>query len=169
MRLIPGRYGPEDRSGFGGVAAERQPVDHRRDQQNQPDSAGFSAFLAPGFGSFVGVNTYISPHRKDALDLHGDDHDLIVLQLHGSKLWTLGSRLVRGVASSKISQADQAATKTPAIERDQFKILETKAGDLLHLPRGLYHRATSNAPTSIHLPLGIRRPTGLDFVDLMIQ
>jgi hypothetical protein len=37
------------------------------------------------------------------------------------------------------------------------------------LPRGLHHRATSNGPTSIHLSFGIRRPTGLDFVDLMMQ
>ncbi|MDA1309188.1 MAG: cupin domain-containing protein [Proteobacteria bacterium] len=125
--------------------------------------------LARGLGSFVGVNAYISPHRKDALDLHHDDHDVIVLQLHGSKLWTLGSRLVRGVASSKFFQVDQAAAKSQAIEKDHFKTLETGAGDLLYLPRGLYHRATSNGPTSIHLSFGVRRPTGLDFVDLMMQ
>jgi ribosomal protein L16 Arg81 hydroxylase len=134
-----------------------------------PGVQALALALARGLGSFVGVNAYISPHRKDALDLHHDDHDVIVLQLHGSKLWTLGSRLVRGVASSKFFRVDQAAAKTQAIEKDQFKTLETKAGDLLYLPRGLHHRATSNGPISIHLSFGIRRPTGLDFVDLMMQ
>jgi hypothetical protein len=47
--------------------------------------------------------------------------------------------------------------------------VETKARDLLYLLHSRPHRATSNGPTLIHLSFGIRRPTGLNFVDLMIQ
>jgi ribosomal protein L16 Arg81 hydroxylase len=125
--------------------------------------------MAVGLASFVGVNAYISPHRKDALDLHNDDHDVIVLQLHGNKLWTLGSRVVRGVASSKFFTVNKGAMKADAIENDTFRTIETRAGDLLYLPRGLYHRATTSQGISIHLSFGIRRPTGLDFADLVMQ
>ena len=47
--------------------------------------------------------------------------------------------------------------------------METKARELLYSPHDRPHRATSNGPTSIHLSFGIRRPTGLDSVDLMMQ
>jgi bifunctional lysine-specific demethylase and histidyl-hydroxylase MINA len=134
-----------------------------------PGVADLARAMAEGLASFVGVNAYISPPRKDALDLHYDDHDVIVLQLHGEKLWTLGSRIARGVASSRFFQVDQYSLKASAIENDTFRTLEVQAGDLLYLPRGLFHRATASDGVSIHLSFGIRRPTGLDFVDLVMQ
>ena len=134
-----------------------------------PMVADLARIIAETLASFVGVNAYISPQRKDALDLHYDDHDVIVLQLHGEKLWTLGTRVARGVASSRFFQVNQDALKANAIENDRFRALETRPGDFLYLPRGLFHRATASQDVSIHLSFGIRRPTGLDFVDLVIQ
>lgn len=125
--------------------------------------------IAKGLGSFVGVNAYLSPPRKDALDLHYDDHDVIVLQLAGEKLWTLGKRVARGVARSKFFRADQDALKARAIAQDTFHSFAIGPGDLLYLPRGLFHRATARHDVSIHLSFGIRRPTGLDFADLVMQ
>jgi ribosomal protein L16 Arg81 hydroxylase len=125
--------------------------------------------IARGLTAFVGVNAYISPFRKDALDLHFDDHDVIVLQLHGEKHWTLGARVARGVASSRFFKVSHEVLRADAIENDSFRTLEMKAGDLLYLPRGLFHRATASRETSIHLSFGIRRPTGLDFLDLVMQ
>jgi ribosomal protein L16 Arg81 hydroxylase len=134
-----------------------------------PAVGALARTMARGLSSFVGVNAYISPPRKDALDLHYDDHDVIVLQLHGEKSWTLGSRVTRGVASSRFFQVDKDALRANAVENDRFRTLDVSAGDLLYLPRGLFHRATASRGVSIHLSFGIRRPTGLDFLDLVMQ
>lgn len=134
-----------------------------------PPVESLAKAIAVGLQSFVGVNAYISPPRKDALDLHQDEHDVVVLQLSGEKLWTLGNRVTRGVANSRFFQIDKEALKADAIANDTFTTLRLGPGDLLYLPRGLFHRATASEGTSVHLSFGIRRPTGLDFIDLVMQ
>lgn len=134
-----------------------------------PAVEALAGAIAHGVTGYVGVNAYISPRRKDALDLHFDDHDVIVLQLHGSKQWTLASRVVRGVAQSKHHRIDQAPLKQRAIETDDFSTLALEPGDLLYLPRGLFHRATARDAVSVHLSFGVRRPTGMDFVELLLR
>lgn len=152
-----------------GLVAQGGPLIVGAINKINPAIESLARTIAEGLGSFVGVNAYLSPPRKDALDLHYDDHDVIVLQLAGEKLWTLGSRVARGVARSKFFQVDQDALKARAIEQDTFRSFAIGPGDLLYLPRGLFHRATARHDTSIHLSFGIRRPTGLDFADLVMQ
>ena len=134
-----------------------------------PKSRELALNIAKGLGSFVGVNAYISPHGKDALDLHYDDHDVVVIQLAGTKQWILGTKLVRGVAGGRHFDKDAEALRERAKKEDKFRTIETVPGDFLYIPRGLFHRATSAAKYSIHLSFGIRRPTGLDFAELLVQ
>ena len=134
-----------------------------------PKTHELAITIAEGLGSFVGVNAYVSPRGKDALDLHFDHHDVVVMQLAGTKQWTLGTKVVRGVAGARYFDTNPEALRVRAKHQDTFRTIETVPGDFLYIPRGLFHRATSTTDFSVHLSFGIRRPTGLDFADMLVQ
>ena len=84
--------------------------------------------------------------------------DSFVIQLHGSKLWHLWpsleshSVLPNAQLKRKPSHAELSALPSP-------DVLELRAGDVLYLPRGVVHEATTVGlphPTeSLHLTVGL--------------
>jgi hypothetical protein len=84
----------------------------------------------------VQANAYLSPPRSAGLAEHADLHDVLVLQVHGSKRWTV----------------------------DGADPLVTTVGDVLYVPAGSRHRAESLDEPSLHLTIGIIRVTAADVV-----
>ena len=76
---------------------------------------------------------------------------------------------MKTVARSKLFQVDRSALKRRADEQDGFRTIELEAGDLPYLPRGLFHRATARDAVSVRLSFGIYRPSGVDFLELVVQ
>jgi ribosomal protein L16 Arg81 hydroxylase len=99
--------------------------------------------VAAGLGGQAVVNGYFSPYKQDALDLHADNHEVVVLQLHGVKRWTIGTKIAKGLVHSSLFAIDNAAVSEHARRTDKFRSLELHPGDLLYLPRGLVHQATA--------------------------
>jgi ribosomal protein L16 Arg81 hydroxylase len=102
----------------------------------------------------VQVNAYITPPASQGLVPHYDDHDVLILQMLGSKTW----HLYDGVVPPREIQRD----KDKAIQADDLAPptdLCIEAGDVLYLPRGRVHAAETNSEPSVHLTLGIHAPT----------
>lgn len=125
--------------------------------------------IAVGVGARVVVNGYISPNRRDALDLHADDHEVVVLQRHGVKRWTIGTKIAKGLAHSSLFAIDNASISEQARRSDTFRGLELHPREMLYLPRGLAHQATARDDLSIHLSVGVFRPIGLDFAEFVLR
>lgn len=103
------------------------------------------------------VNTYVTPPESAGLVPHYDDHDVVILQIQGSKTWYL------------YVGADRPPRE---IQRDQDKVVALEslpastsvrldAGDVLYVPRGRVHSAQTHSEPSIHLTVGIHAPTVL--------
>ena len=99
--------------------------------------------LAAGLGGQAVVNGYLSPYKQGALDLHADNHEVVVLQLHGVKRWTIGTKIAKGLVHSSLFEIDNAAVSEHPRRTDKFRSLELHPVDLLYLPRGLVHQATA--------------------------
>jgi ribosomal protein L16 Arg81 hydroxylase len=81
--------------------------------------------VAAGLGGQAVVNGYLSRHKQDALDLHADNHEVVVLQLHGVKRWTIGTRIAKGlVHSSLFAVAHIMVGGLPGHERWELNTLE---------------------------------------------
>jgi len=95
------------------------------------------------------VNLYLTPPNNFGFDIHYDTHDVFILQLEGTKDWTLYDSEIPLVT-------DQLQIKKRAQESfvEESNYLLTP-GDVLYLPRGKYHRAESTSETSMHLTIGI--------------
>ncbi|MGO9926603.1 MAG: cupin domain-containing protein [Mycobacterium sp.] len=104
----------------------------------------------------VQVNAYITPPGSRGLVPHYDDHDVLILQIQGSKIW----RLYNGVdiPPHEMQRRDKSVpTDGLALPTD----LRLEVGDVLYLPRGLVHAADTDVEPSIHLTVGIHAPTVL--------
>jgi len=112
------------------------------------------------FSSHFQTNIYLSPRHAQGFKTHFDSHDVFVLQVSGSKLWTLYEG---GIVLPLRGQAFDPDNHTPGSPTREFTL---HAGDLLYCPRGLYHSARSTNETSLHITLGL---IGKTWADVMME
>lgn len=105
----------------------------------------------------VQVNAYVTPPGSQGLVPHYDDHDVLILQVDGSKIWHLYDGV--DIAPHRLRRDD----KTVRIgELPPPTDLCLEVGDVLYLPRGRVHAAeTPTSGPSIHLTVGIHTPSVL--------
>jgi ribosomal protein L16 Arg81 hydroxylase len=94
-------------------------------------------------------NIYITPPQGEGFGHHYDPHDVFILQINGSKRWRLYDYHVKlPVIVEPLAAADYEGA-TPR------QTVDMKPGDLLYLPRGTVHYATTSDETSIHVTLAL--------------
>jgi ribosomal protein L16 Arg81 hydroxylase len=117
---------------------------------------GLVRSLEDELGDPISVNAYLSRSATKGFDTHWDDHDVFVIQVAGAKAWR-----VFGMSTSS-STDDRGGAAGPAGE--PIWSGEIGPGDVLYIPRGFWHDASTTQRPSLHLTLGVFRPTGVDLV-----
>ncbi|MFJ8859021.1 cupin domain-containing protein [Streptomyces sp. NPDC102451] len=107
--------------------------------------------LAEALACPVDAVAFLTPPDRKGLSPHIDDEDVFVLQLSGTKQWTVHEQLrpvplTPGVLSPS---ALGPVALTPLLS----------PGDVMYVPRGTPHHAVSTGGHSLHLSLAARRPT----------
>ena len=108
-------------------------------------------------GAGLEMNVYLTPGgQAQGFRPHYDTHDVLVLQIHGKKTWGLyGSPFPQPLPMpAQEFNSMKAQLNVPAAPEVE---LEMEPGDILYLPRGTMHAATSNETATIHLTIGIHR------------
>ncbi len=105
-----------------------------------PSVASFVSTLQCELGHPVQANAYLTPADASGLAPHADEHDVIVLQLHGSKRWSIDGT-------------------------DEFDL---GSGDSMYIPAGVRHQACTTDTASLHLTLGIIRVTYRQVLERML-
>ncbi|MFE2374271.1 cupin domain-containing protein [Streptomyces sp. NPDC059398] len=115
---------------------------------------GLERFL----GTSVQVNAYASWTEREGFGRHWDDHDVVVVQLHGSKRWRLWGTTREAPAFRDVESPDEP-------EGGPLADLVLSAGDMLYLPRGWWHSVAADQGTeSLHLTFGLVPHTGADLM-----
>ncbi len=101
-----------------------------------------------------GTNSYFSAAGGvGVFGWHWDAHDVFVLQVRGSKKWTLFAPIVR------LPLQDQnilLSEPNSMIKSQVLAEIVVNPGDLLYVPRGLPHRTqTLSGESSLHLTVGV--------------
>ncbi|CAJ1412241.1 unnamed protein product [Effrenium voratum] len=137
-------------------------------QQEHDALAGLVNVLESEFGCLVGVNAYITPAGSQGLAPHFDDVEVFVLQLGGSKAWSLHG----STTSSPLPSEQQTLPRYSSGDLEPASLAEPllrpklAPGDLLYFPRGTIHHAPNedDAP-SVHLTIsGFQRQALYDLV-----
>jgi lysine-specific demethylase/histidyl-hydroxylase NO66 len=104
------------------------------------------------------VNAYFTPPESQGFVAHYDDHDVLILQIRGSKIWHLYDGAdVPPHEMHRGQQVDMARLPSPTDVR-------LEVGDVLYLPRGRVHAAEATSELSVHLTVGLHAPTLLMLV-----
>ncbi|MBT2467071.1 cupin-like domain-containing protein [Streptomyces sp. ISL-66] len=120
---------------------------------------GLERFL----GTSVQVNAYASWTEREGFGLHWDDHDVVVVQVHGSKRWRL-----YGATREAPTFRDVETPEKP--EGDPVADVVLAPGDVLYLPRGWWHAVTADQGTeSLHLTFGLVSHTGADLLHWVVD
>lgn len=111
----------------------------------------------------VGANIYITPPNGRGFEVHYDDHDVFVLQVHGFKRWRIFDRIAGG------PHRPPRALTQDALPTRQVDDITLSPGDLLYLPAGYPHDASTTDTFSAHVTIGIHTPSVLDLVAALRQ
>jgi hypothetical protein len=114
-------------------------------QCGMPKLAATCRSLSGECGFPIGANVYITPPHGQGFQAHGDPHDVLILQVHGHKHWTL-----HPVPGGSVE-------------------IELIAGDLLYIPRGMMHSAKCGDGASIHATLGLNPTYGFDLLQDLVS
>ena len=104
------------------------------------------------------VNAYVTPPESQGFVAHYDEHDVLILQIRGSKIWHLYNGV--DVPPHEMRRQEPVAMAGLPSPTD----VRTEAGDVLYLPRGRVHAAEATSEPSIHLTVGVHAPTLLTLV-----
>ncbi|MFF9481360.1 cupin domain-containing protein [Streptomyces sp. NPDC014733] len=106
----------------------------------------------------VQVNLYASWTAVEGFGTHWDDHDVVVVQIDGSKRWRL-----YGSTRAAPMHLDMEEPEEPPEEPIADFVLTP--GDVLYLPRGWWHAVSaSEGERSLHLTCGLSVSTGADLI-----
>lgn len=133
-----------------------------------PPLIEFVRGVVDDIGHPVQANAYITPPNNRGFDFHYDVHDAFVLQVSGTKRWTVREPVHRHPLPS---QPWTGYRDRIAAQADTEPVIDTvlEAGDALYLPRGWVHAAQALDTTSIHLTIGVSATTGLDVARAVID
>jgi lysine-specific demethylase/histidyl-hydroxylase NO66 len=127
-------------------------------QRSHPALTRFCRDLELELSHAVQANAYVTPAGSRGLGVHYDTHDVFVLQLAGTKQWSVYEPVLADPLPS------QPWTGTAADAGDPCLSVELAAGDCLYVPRGFLHSATAQQDLSAHLTIGVVATTWHDVV-----
>lgn len=130
--------------------------------KRQPALARLCARLSATFHARVWANVYVTPGSSQALERHYDTHDVFVLQIDGQKTWQ--------VYDVEVSwpTADQEVVP-PSHELSELLTCRLNAGDVLYIPRGYVHEASTEAGPSTHITIAVETTTWAELFGEFIQ
>ena len=110
--------------------------------------------LAVDLGHPVQINAYITPPQSQGFADHYDVHDVFVVQTSGRKRWVLHAPVLEAPLrhhpwAERRSQVEEAARTEPVLD------VTLEPGDVLYLPRGTIHAASTFGEISSHVTIGV--------------
>ncbi|MGV8873551.1 MAG: cupin domain-containing protein [Rhodococcus sp. (in: high G+C Gram-positive bacteria)] len=119
-----------------------------------PPLIHFVGDLVRELGHPIQVNSYVTPAASQGFSPHYDVHDVFVVQIAGTKRWTVHSPVhIHPLNNQPWSDRRSAVEAHASNDPDLDVVLEP--GDVLYLPRGWIHSAQALGDTTVHLTVGV--------------
>ncbi|QII03416.1 cupin [Rhodococcoides fascians A21d2] len=124
--------------------------------------------LVRELGHPVQVNSYVTPAASQGFSPHYDVHDVFVVQIAGTKRWSIHSPvhvhpLNNQPWSDRRSAVEDHASNTPELD------IVLEPGDVLYLPRGWIHSAQALGDTTVHLTIGVASYNDFDLAHHVLK
>lgn len=108
--------------------------------------------LLVALGHRVQANGYLTPPGARGFATHYDTHDVIVVQLYGTKHWNIFDP--QGIVSPHPRIHDARLT-ADHLEKGTSSAVTLTPGSVLYLPRGFPHKARTGTDPSLHITFSL--------------
>jgi cupin superfamily protein len=102
----------------------------------------------PSFGG-----AYMTPPKSQGFKLHWDLGSVTVLQIEGSKKWTLARPVITDEAELAIPWSVRGFSDEEQA-RPPYRVVTLRKGDVLFIPRAWVHAAQATNEASVHVSIG---------------
>ena len=145
------------------VLAAGYTVGIRRAQRHDPSLAALAAEFFEAFAAPIDIHVYCTPARQRGFGWHYDAEEVFVLQLRGSKEWSLRKNTVHPWPLVETLPADMR------YEREIMPLVrcQLEAGDWLYIPGGYWHMTQAGPQESVSLSVGVLAPAAIDVYDFL--
>lgn len=130
-----------------------------------PGMRGVASALERAVFGKAQANLYCSWREHQAFGSHFDTHDVYAMHIEGEKLW----RIYETRADAPIAHPDFKSYGQEWHDKNRGAVAQEilmRPGDLLYIPRGLYHDALATSDGTVHIAFGVTHVIGLDVMDL---
>ncbi len=131
-----------------------------------PELAGFAGALETALHGKAQANLYCSWKQHQAFGSHFDTHDVYAVHVAGEKLW----RIYETRADNPIAHPAFKSFGQEWHDRNRGAVareIPMRPGDLLYIPRGLYHDALATSDATVHIAFGVTHVIGMDAFDML--
>jgi ribosomal protein L16 Arg81 hydroxylase len=111
--------------------------------------ARYCRHLEAHLGHPVQANAYYTPAGSQGLPVHHDTHEVVSLQVSGSKRWLVYEPVLELPLKNQRYRSALGEPGEPVLD------VTLRAGDTLYLPRGWLHQALTSDDDSLHITVGI--------------
>ncbi|XKL62275.1 hypothetical protein PGB90_002108 [Kerria lacca] len=130
-----------------------------------PNIHKLSSELQEYFGCFIGCNAYLTPPNSQGFAPHYDDIEAFILQIEGRKRWK--------VYKPRIKYEELPRYSSENLNNDNIgePVLEIilSEGDVLYLPRGYIHQASTENYHSLHITISAyQRNAWIDLLEKIV-
>ena len=135
-----------------------------------PAIDALTAALSEAFGAHVWPNIYATGEAGTPFEMHFDCHEVLAVHCEGEKTWHISAvRVDRPLDAAEMEPAVKAALRARRDEACARPLLEIAVapGDVVYIPRGQFHNASTPRGRSLHVTFGIRQLAGFDVIKLL--
>ena len=111
--------------------------------------ARYCRHLEAFLGHPVQANAYFTPAGSQGLPIHHDTHEVISLQVAGTKRWLVYDPVLELPLKNQRYRSALGEPGEPVLD------ITLAAGDTLYLPRGWLHQALTSDDDSLHITVGV--------------
>ncbi|HLX06851.1 MAG TPA: cupin domain-containing protein [Thermoanaerobaculia bacterium] len=127
--------------------------------------ASLAASMHDAFAATIGINIFLTPPRSQAFPLHFDLVDTFLIQVAGAKRWQIWEPTYEQPMETRLSQ--HHLPNVTVLDESKLKLCEDsllEAGDILYMPRGFYHKGTTEDELSLHVTATVKQVYWLDLL-----
>lgn len=121
--------------------------------RSSPMLAAFTRTVSRVYAAKSQINLYLTPPATAGFPPHFDNTDVFILQVAGSKKWSLYHEYSNRVPLPDPDVAWEPERFQPLGEAETHIV---KVGDVLYLPRGAMHSAVCTDEESLHLTISLK-------------
>src|SRR5579883_2055394 len=118
-------------------------------QKSDPKLGELCRVLSAQLGPRFQTNLYLTPPNGKGFTPHYDNHDVFILQVVGSKHWSVEKHRRR------LPGRDESIPDAERELRGELYKFVLEQGDIVYIPRGFVHAAECAAEPSLHITLGL--------------